>query len=115
MKEIIIWHNPKCGKSRDTLKILEEHKFNITVRDYQLNPPSEKELKEILKLLKLSIKDIIRTKEELFLNLKLSLDLPETTLFKTLVANPKLIERPIVINGDKAIIARPAEKVLSIL
>lgn len=116
MAKITIYHNPKCSKSRQTLALLEEKGFTPRVIEYLKTPPTTQELKNILKALKKAPLEITRTKEDLYKELKLDdKRLSNDEMVKVLVENPKLIERPIVVNGSKAALGRPPENVLEIL
>ena len=107
-----IYHNPRCSKSRQTLAILEEKKLDIKIIQYLKNPPTEVEIKNIAKKLALSPLEFIRRKESEFINLGLkNYNGTDEGLFKIMSNNPKLIERPIVVKGEKAIIGRPPENV----
>lgn len=107
-----ILHNPRCSKSRDALQLLEARGLDVEVIRYLDTPPSEQELREILKLLGIPAKDLVRRGEPLFKELGLGTkELTEAQWVSLLAANPKLIERPIVVHGDKAAIGRPLEQV----
>ena len=111
-----IYHNPRCSKSRQTLALLEERGIGPRVVDYLKTPPSAAELKTILKKLGLRPRDLIRKGEPLYAELGLKdRDLDDAALIALMVANPILIERPIVVSGGKAAIGRPPESVLEIL
>jgi len=110
-----IYHNPRCGKSRQTLALLEEKGNSPEVIRYLDTPPSKIELKEILQKLNISAEDLVRKKEKLFKDHFKGKEFDEDAWLNLLVENPKLIERPIVINGNKAAIGRPPELVLEIL
>lgn len=110
-----IYHNPRCGKSRAALSFLKENGFEPEVIEYLKNPPSVSELKEILKLGNLNAMDLIRTKEEIFINNYKGKSLSEDELLKIMVANPILIERPIIVNGDKMVIGRTEEQLLRLI
>lgn len=112
---ITIWHNNRCGKSRTALQILEEKGISFEVKKYLETPPSEKEIKEVLKKTGLKAHDIIRTGETVYKENFKGKNLSEAEWIKVMTAHPILIERPIVINGEKAVVARPPEKVLEIL
>ena len=116
MNDFIIYHNPRCSKSRQTLEILNEKDIDTEIVLYLENPPSAKEVASILQKLGLSSRDIIRKGEEEYklLNIK-DQSLTENELISFMSENPKLIERPIVVKDDKAIIGRPPENVLSLL
>ena len=111
-----IYHNPRCSKSRQTLALLEERGIGPRVVDYLKTPPSAAELKTILKKLRLRPRDLIRKGEPLYAELGLKeRDLDDDALIALMVANPILIERPIVVSGGKAALGRPPASVLEIL
>ena len=111
-----IYHNPRCSKSRQTLHLLEERNLSAEVVEYLKTPPNSKELSEILDMLGLEPRQLMRLKEAEYKELGLDDDsLSREQLIEAMVANPKLIERPIVINNGKAAIGRPPETVLEIL
>lgn len=110
-----IWHNPRCSKSRQTLKLLEEQGEKITIRTYLHDAPSADELQAALAQLGLRAIDITRTGEKLFRELGLGKSDDDKTLIAALAANPALIERPIVFKEGRAAIGRPPENVLDIL
>jgi len=116
MSDFIIYHNPRCSKSRQTLEILNQQDVDTEIVLYLENPPSAQEVASILQKLGLSSRDIIRKGEEEYklLNIK-DQSLTENELIAFISENPKLIERPIVVKDDKAIIGRPPENVLSLL
>jgi len=116
MSDFIIYHNPRCSKSRQTLEILNQQDVDTEIVLYLENPPSAQEVASILQKLGLSARDIIRKGEEEYklLNIK-DQSLTENELISFMSENPKLIERPIVVKDDKAIIGRPPENVLSLL
>ena len=115
IRDRIIWHNPRCSKSRQTLALLEENGVAPTVRKYLEDAPSEAELREAAGQLGLTAIQMMRTKEAEFKAQELSKDSDEDTLFAAMAQTPKLIERPIVFKGGKAAIGRPPEAVLEIL
>ena len=113
---VVIYHNPKCTKSRQTLALLEARGIRPQVVEYLKTPPSKAELERILKLLKLDPRALMRRKEPEYKQAKL--DNPKLTraaLIEAMVDHPKLIERPIVLANGKAAIGRPPENVLKIL
>lgn len=116
MTAIQILHNPRCSKSRQTLALLEEKGIEPEIIKYLDTPPSGEELKVILEKLGISARDLLRKGEDDYkkLNLK-NPDLKEDDLIEAMVNHPKLIERPIVINGGKARLGRPPESVLDIV
>ena len=112
---IKILHNNRCSKSRCTLDILNEKGVEYEIVNYLENPPTELELAEIIKLLGIKAEGLVRKGESVFKEHYKGKILSEKDWIKAMVKFPKLIERPIVINGDKAIIGRPPEGVLTIL
>jgi len=113
---IIIYHNPRCSKSRQTLSLIREQGHTPKIIEYLKEPPSVSEILNILSLLELEPRAILRTKEEPYKKLNLSnSDLTVDQLVEAIANNPILMERPIVINGNKAAIGRPPEKVVAIL
>lgn len=116
MSDIQILHNPRCSKSRQTLSLLEEKGIEPEVIKYLETPPSAAELKQILQKLGIPARALLRKGEEAYKSLGLANpELSEEALIDAMVQHPKLIERPIVINGDKARIGRPPESVLDIV
>ncbi|MEZ8102106.1 arsenate reductase (glutaredoxin) [Vibrio bivalvicida] len=112
---VVIYHNPRCSKSRQTLAILEEKNFQPQIIKYLETPPSVDELKTLMTQLGVSeVRDMMRTKEDIYKELELK-SADDETLFKAMAENPKLIERPIVIANGKAKHGRPPEQVLDIL
>jgi arsenate reductase len=112
---IKIYHNPRCTKSRQALELLQSKNINPEIILYLENPPTIADIKEILKLLKASPLDIIRKKEAEFKEQNLSDKSSDEELIKAIARDPKLLERPIVINGDKAAIGRPLENIVNII
>jgi arsenate reductase len=110
-----IWHNPKCSKSREALSLLQEKGEEIEVFKYLDTPPSREEIVTLLKKLGISARELMRTKEELYKELGVASITEETKLIDTLAENPKLIERPILIDGNRAVIGRPVLKVIEFL
>lgn len=116
MSDYQIYHNPRCSKSRQTLAILEENNIQPEIVLYLETPPSAKELKDIISKLGVTARDIIRKGEDAYKEQGLkNPDLSDNELVTALVNSPKLIERPIVIKSDKAIIGRPPENVLDLI
>lgn len=113
---VTLYHNPRCSKSRQTLTLLEEQGITPDIRLYLEDIPSAKELKDILKALNISARDLMRRKEADYKENNLAdPDLSEDDLIDAMIRFPKLIERPIVIKGKAARIGRPPEQVLEIL
>lgn len=113
---VTILHNPRCSKSRATLSLLRDNDVEPTIVEYLETPPSAEELKEILEKLALKPRDIMRRGEKVYKELELDdPDLPDNALITAMSGHPILIERPIVMNGEKAVVGRPPENVLDIL
>jgi len=112
MSEIQIWHNPRCSKSREAMKLLEESGVEADVVKYLETDLDEDTIKALLLKLDIDAVDLMRTKEDIFKELKLDQVGDEGVLIRAMVRFPKLIERPIVIKGDRAVIGRPPQKVI---
>lgn len=116
MSDIVIYHNPRCTKSRQTLALLETHHIKPTIIEYLETPPDAERLKSIQDMLGLeSVRAMMRTKEDEYKTLGLQDELDEDRLIEAICAHPRLLERPIVIKDGKAAIGRPPENVLEIL
>ena len=109
-----IYHNPRCSKSRETLALLESKGLAPLVIEYLKTPPSQADLKNILKVLAIPARAIVRKKEAADVNIDLD-GLNDSELIASMVKHPEIIERPIVVNGNKAAIGRPPERVLDIV
>lgn len=112
---IKIYHNNRCSKSRCGLDILEQSGQTFEVIKYLENTPSANELKEIIKLLGIKPIELVRKNESIWKENFKNQDLSDYELIDIMIKNPKLIERPIVINGNKAVIGRPSELILKII
>jgi arsenate reductase len=113
---VAIYHNPRCTKSRATLRLLEQRGLKPKIVDYLKTPPSAAELKAILKKLGLKPRELMRKGEPRYAELGLKQrELNDDQLIALMAANPILIERPIVVSGGKVAIGRPPEKVLEVL
>lgn len=111
-----IYHNPRCSKSRQALALLEKNGITPEIILYLETPPTPSDLKSILAKLNIEAKGLLRTGEKLYKELELDdTNLPEDALLTVMNAHPELIERPIVINGDKAKIGRPPTDILQII
>ncbi|CAG8998192.1 MAG: putative protein YfgD [Candidatus Celerinatantimonas neptuna] len=116
MTDIVIYHNPRCSKSRSTLTLLEDKGIKPTIIEYLKTPPTPETLKSILQKLDLTAFELLRRNEAVYKELDLAnKTLSEEQLIHIMAENPKLIERPIIVNGEKAAIGRPPENVLKIL
>ena len=113
---VIIYHNPRCSKSRTTLQLLEDEGAQTEIVEYLKTPPNKQQLTEILELLNLEPRQLMRTHEAEYKENNLADEsLSREQLINAMVSYPKLIERPIVISQGKAVIGRPPENVLEIL
>lgn len=106
-----ILHNPRCSKSRETLGLINDSGNDVEIIEYLKNIPSAEDIKLILAKLNMSAKEIIRTTEAVYKEKYKGLNLNEEEWIDAMVENPKLIQRPIVIKGNKAVIGRPPENV----
>lgn len=111
----IIWHNPRCSKSRQTLELLRHRGIEPDIRRYLEDPPGRQELREVLGLLGMDARALMRKGEEAYRLNGLADVMDEEMLIEAMVAEPVLIERPVVIHRGRAAIGRPPEAVLSIL
>jgi arsenate reductase len=111
-----IYHNPRCSKSRQALQLLHEHQADAEVIEYLKSPPTITELDEILDLLGLQPRQLMRTGEAEYIQLGLDDNsLSRQQLLEAMVTHPILIERPIVVHNGKAVIGRPPQSVLEII
>lgn len=114
MSDVTIFHNPRCSKSRQALSLLQQAGAEVAVRLYLDDVPDEADLRDVLAKLGLSATDIMRKGEEAYkAHFKEVTD--EAALIRLLCQYPKVIERPIIIKGDKAVIGRPPEAALTLL
>lgn len=114
MAKLKIYHNPRCTKSRQTLTLLKEKGEEPDVVEYLKTPPTESEIRDLITKMGGDPSALVRTKEDLYKSLGFDLTSSEVVA-KNLAENPKLLERPIVVNGNKAAIGRPPENVLEVL
>jgi len=112
---IAIYHNPRCGKSRSALALLQEKGVQPRIIEYLKTPPTTEELRAILKKLGMKPEQIVRKGEDVYKQKFSGKMLTDEQWLDALAMNPILIERPIVVKGDKAVIGRPAENVVSLL
>ena len=116
MTEIKIYHNPRCSKSRQTLQLLQDNNITPEIILYLELPPTKTELKDLLEKLGISARDLLRTSEQAYKEAGLSdTALSENQLLQAMVTEPKLIQRPIVVAGDKAVLGRPPENALELI
>jgi arsenate reductase len=112
---ITIYHNPRCSKSRECNVLLENTNKEVSVINYIKEPLTSSEIKKLIDLLNLRPIELVRTNEAIWKEQFKGKDLTDDQVVDALQKHPKLIQRPIVVNGNKAVIARPAEAALSIL
>jgi len=115
MAKVTIWHNPRCSKSRNSLALLEENAIEAEVVKYLDTPPSKEEIIDVLKMLGITARELMRTKEDIYKELNLKDENDENKLIEAMVTHPKLIERPVVIKEGKAAIGRPVENIKELL
>lgn len=115
MNQITIWHNPSCSKSREAMSILEANNLQAEVVKYLESTPSVTQIKETLKMLDITPRELMRTKEDIYKELNLQDETDNNALIQAMAKNPKLIERPVIIKGNKAIIGRPTDKIAEFL
>lgn len=112
---IQIYHNPRCGKSREAKSVLEEKGIDFETIEYLKTPLTKVTLKELIDKIGIKPEELIRKQESVFKEKYKDAQLNDSQWIEAMVENPKLIERPIVVNGNKAVVARPAEKVEDVL
>ena len=116
MTDLTLYHNPRCSKSRGALELLEARGLHPTVVRYLETPPSSGELRDLLGKLGIGARQLLRTGEDEYKTLGLAdTALSDDQLIEAMTVHPKLIERPILIAGERAVIGRPPEKVLELL
>jgi len=113
---VIIYHNPRCSKSRQALKLIRDEGVEPKIIEYLKVPLTKIEIRKLLRLLNLQPRELMREKEKVYINMNLG-DGAATNneLIAAMISEPILIERPIIVKDDKAIIGRPPEKVLDLL
>ncbi len=109
-----IYHNPRCSKSRQTLQIIKEKNVEVEIIEYLKDVPNAKELKAVLKKLNLKPQDVLRKGEAIFKEKFKGKTFSDEEWIEIMIENPKLIERPIVFNKDKAVLGRPPENVIEL-
>lgn len=113
---VIIYHNPRCSKSRKTLELLEHHQQQAQIIEYLKTPPDAATIKQLLDKLGISARELLRSKEAEYKAAGLdNTELSEDQIIAAMVQYPKLIERPIVVLGNRAVIGRPPERVLELI
>ena len=116
LDKIVIYHNPACSKSRETLQLLEARECQPEIVDYLEDPPTPDELRRIIGLLGVAARDLLRTTEAVYRDAELDDDsLSDEEIIEAICEYPALLQRPIVIVGDKAVIGRPPARVLDLI
>ena len=116
MNKVLIYHNPRWGKSRESVQILNDLNVEYEIVNYLNNPPTVDELQSLAIKMGLKAREFIRVKEAVFKELDLQPHLDDDTfMFQKMSENPKLIERPIVVKGDRAVLGRPPERIREFL
>lgn len=110
-----LYHNPRCGKSREALKLLQEKGIEPEIVEYLKNIPTHAELEDVLQKLGMKAEDLLRKNEKVFKEMYKGKNFNDAKWIEAMIAEPKLIERPIFVNGDKAVVGRPPEKVLELI
>ena len=114
--KIVVYHNPRCSKSRETMSILEDNNKSVEVIEYLKQPPDRQTLEDIIAKLSLSPRDLIRTGEQAFQDAGFNIDsMSDSDIIEAICAHPMLLQRPIVVCGNKAVIGRPPTKILDII
>ena len=115
-EKLTIYHNPDCSKSRETLSILEENNKTPEIVEYLKQPPSIQALNEIVTKLNISPKELVRTADQAYRNTSLEIDsMTNAEVIEAIHNHPEILQRPIVVSDDKAIIGRPPGNVLDII
>lgn len=115
MQQLTIWHNPRCSKSREALKLIEEKGLEPEIFKYLDEQPNKEEITKLLDMLGIKPRELMRTKEALYKELDLKNENDDEKLIDAMAEHPKLIERPIVIKDGKAVIGRPPSLVTELL
>lgn len=112
---IKIYHNSRCKKSREGLELVKGSGEDFEIREYLKQPVSEKELEELLEMLSMAPMELVRTEEKLWKEEYRGRDLSDRELIRVMADNPKLIQRPIVVKDNEAVVGRPASKITDLL
>jgi len=115
MSDFTIYHNPRCSKSRNTLALLEQNGVQPKIVLYLETPPRKKQIKDLLTLLAIDASELVRRGEGDYKLAGLDKNSSEQDIIDAMATYPKLIERPIVVKGDRAVLGRPPENVLGLL
>ena len=115
LDKLTIYHNPGCSKSRETLQLLRQNDKIPEIIEYLQTPPSKEELIQIIKMLGITPRDLLRTTEQAYIDAKLDDSVTNDLIIDAICKFPILLQRPIVISGKRAIIGRPPSRVLEII
>ena len=110
-----IYHNPRCSKGRQTLKLINDAKKDVEIVEYLKSPPTFQELKSVIEMLGISPEQLLRKSETVFKEEFKGKSFSDDEWINIMVEYPKLIERPIVVEGDRAVLGRPPENVLNLI
>ena len=113
--DLVLWFNPRCGTCRRALELLQARGYEPELRRYLEDPPTVEELRELLVKLGLPPHAVARTSEDEYQALRLSERTPHEEMLQALSQHPRILERPLLVRGDRAVVARPAERVLEIV
>ena len=112
----VIYHNPRCSKSRETLQLLEDHECDPEIIEYLDEPPTMEEMQRIISMLGVSARELLRTTEQVYKDADLDDDsLSDDEIIEAICEYPELLQRPIVVYRDRAVIGRPPTRVLDII
>ncbi len=115
-EKLTIYHNPNCSKSRETLNILEQHGISPEIIEYLENPPDKHELKNIIGLMGISPSELLRTTEPVYQEVQLDRDsISDKEIVAAICKHPSLLQRPIVVMGNRTVIGRPPDRVLELI
>lgn len=112
---MIIYHNPRCRKSREALQIIQTLRLEYQIIEYLKNPLSEADLKDLIKKLGVNADSLLRKNEILFKEKYSGKKIGEKEILKAIAENPILMERPVIVQGNKAVIGRPPEKIMELV
>ena len=112
---VTLWHNPRCSTSRAALALLQDREVEVDVRRYLEDAPSRSDLDQLQAALGVPAIEMMRVKDPVFKDMRLSPDMDDDTLLAAMSQNPKLIERPMALRAGRAVIGRPPERVLDLL
>ena len=110
----VLYHNPRCSKSRDALKLLQHAGVEVEVIEYLMTPPTAVQLKSILKKLGMKPEELVRKSEAIYKEQYAGKTLSDAEWIAAMVEHPILIERPLLVKGDRAVVGRPPERVLAL-